>query len=195
MRLHRVVLNWAGPQVKGTAVTVLHFDGSEEPAPPSAGAIGGVFGPFMGQFPTGLSLTIPGSGDTILDTTGALDGTWSTGSSVTTNGGGVAAAAAGVGACVTWLTGGIVTGASGRPHRLRGRTFLVPLCINAYDSDGTLTSGAFTGLQSLGAAMVALGGLGIWHRPTTPGGSNGTSYGVTGYRARDHVAFLGSRRD
>ena len=190
MHLHRVVINWTGAQIRGAAVTVLHFDGSSSTAPPSAAAIGGAFGPFMGQFPTGVSVTFPGVGDTIEDTTGALVGTWSTGHPVTTVGGGVAKAAAGAGAVVTWNTGGIVAG-----RRLRGRTFLVPLCTDAYDLDGSLSSGTFTALNNFGTALMAVGPLAVWHRPTTPGGSDGTSYGVTSFRARDKVAFLSSRRD
>lgn len=190
MHLHRVVINWTGAQIRGAAVTVLHFDGSVNPTPPSAGAIGGAFGPFMGQFPTGVSVTFPGSGDTIEDTTGTLVGTWSTGASVTTTGGGIANAAAGVGAVVTWNTGGIVRG-----RRLRGRTFLVPLNTNAYDLDGSLSSTAYTALQNFGTALMGVGPLAVWHRPTAPGAADGNSYGVTSFRARDKVAYLSSRRD
>lgn len=195
MHLFRVVLQWTGPQVKGQAVTVLHFDGSNQSAPPSAGAIGGPFGAFMGNFPSGLTLTIPGAGDTIEDTTGELVGSWSTGNSVQTTGGGVATAAAGVGACVTWTTGGIVTGASGRAHRLRGRTFLVPLSTAAYQNDGTLSDTAYAALQAFGPALMGVGPLAIWHRPTTKGGTDGNSYAVLSAKARDKVAYLSSRRD
>lgn len=188
--LHRVVISWQGAQIKGNAVTVLHFDGSVNPAPPSAGAIGGVFGPFMGQFPTGVTVTFPGSGDSIEDTTGELIGTWSSGANVQTTGGGVATAPAGVGACVTWKTGGIIDG-----RRLRGRTFLVPLCTGAYQSDGTLSDTTYAALNTFAAAMMAVGPLAVWHRPSTPGGSDGNSYGVTSYIAKDKVAYLSSRRD
>lgn len=190
MQLHRVVIQWSGAQIRGQAVTVLHYDGSSSPAPPTAGEIGGAFGPFMGNFPSGVSVTFPGTGDTIEDTTGALVGTWSTGASVTTTGGGVATAAAGVGAVVTWNTGGIVNG-----RRLRGRTFLVPLCTAAYANDGTLSDTSYSALQTFAAALMATGPLAVWHRPTTAGGSDGNSYGVTAYRARDKVAMLKSRRD
>lgn len=195
MHLHRVVIAWSGAQIKGAAVTVLHFDGSNQTAPPSAGAIGGAFGPFMGNFPSGVTVTFPGAGDTIEDTTGELVGSWSTGANVQTTGGGVATAAAGVGACVTWTTGGIVTGASGRAHRLRGRTFLVPLSTASYQNDGTLADTTFTALQNFGTALMATGPLAIWHRPTTKGGTDGNSYAVLSSKARDKVAYLSSRRD
>ena len=103
---------------------------------------------------------------------------------------GAVGAAAGVGACVSWLTGGIVGG-----RRLRGRTFLVPLHNSTYDTDGTFTSGVLTALTAFQTAMRAAGPLAVWHRPTTPGGTDGTSYGVIGARVRDRVAFLSSRRD
>ena len=189
MQLNRVVLQWSGPQVVGSAVTVLHYAG-DVGGPPSSAAIGGAFGPFMGNFPTGLQLIIPGNGDVIEDTTGDLVDSWSTGADTTTTGGGVATAAAGVGACVTWNTGGIVNA-----RRLRGRTFLVPLTSAAYDSTGTLSATAYSALQAFGTALMATGPLAVWHRPTTAGGSDGTSYGVVSYRARDKVAYLSSRRD
>lgn len=195
MHLFRTVVTWQGPQIKGNAATVLHWDGSNQTAPPSAAAIGGAWGPFLQRLPSGVQCTIPGFGDTIEDTTGSLVGTWSTGNPVTVNGSGPPAAAAGVGACITWTTGGIVTGVTGKGRRLRGRTFLVPLTSGCYDIDGTLTTATFADVQTFAANLMAAGPLAVWHRPTTKGGSNGTSYAVLSSKVRDHVAFLGSRRD
>lgn len=191
--LHRVVLDWAGPSIVGRSVSVLHYTASEGGSPPVA-AIQAAFQARSSLFPAGTTITVPASGDTINDTTGALVGGWSVASTNTATMDGAAAAAAGVGACITWTTGGIVSGKKG-PRRLRGRTFLVPLSTTTYEANGTLTSGALSGLQALAAALMASGPLGIWHRPTSIGAADGNSYGVQSSRVRDKVAFLSSRRD
>lgn len=195
MKLYRTVVRWTGAQIRGEAVTVLHWDGSNQSAPPSAGAIGGAWGPFLSRLPVGVTCTFPGSGDTIDDTTGHLIGSWSTGADVSANGSGPASAAAGVGAVITWTTGGVVPGKGGVPRRLRGRTFLVPLTVGCYDLDGTLTSGAKTDVETFATNLRAAGPLAIWHRPSSKGASDGNSYAVISHKVRDHVAFLSSRRD
>lgn len=140
--------------------------------------------------PTGTTLTVPNTGDTLADTTGTLSATWTdSGTGGTVSGTATAPAAAGVGACVTWLTGAVVNG-----RRLRGRTFIVPVSAGHYESNGTLAAGCLTLLNAWATAMVGVGGLVIWHRPS-PGGSDGSSAPVTGYSIRDHVAVLRSRRD
>lgn len=193
MQLHRVVLSWSGPNVVGQAVTVLHFAGDAQPAPPVA-AIKAALTSGATIFSNQTGITVPGSGDTIEDTTGALVGTW------TASGGGLVAGgvnsnvAAGVGACIGWTTGGIVTGTKG-PRRLRGRTFLVPLGVICYDATGTLTPEALVQIENIASGLQGAGPLAVWHRPTTAGGTNGNSYGVISHKVRDKVAVLRSRRD
>lgn len=193
MQLHRLVIDWSGGSVKGKAVTVLHFDGTEQPAPPVA-AVKAAFQAAANRFQGGVTLTFPSSGDTIDDTTGDLVGSWTSadGGQVTTTGD--PNAAGGVGACIGWTTGGIVSGTKG-PRRLRGRTFLVPLHAGCYQADGTLDTAVLASLQTLADAIRGAGGLAVWHRPSTATSSDGTSYGVLSARVRDHVAFLSSRRD
>lgn len=191
--MHRVVVEWTGGAVVGRSVTVLHFDGTEQAAPPVA-AIRSAFQIIQPNLPTGTTITVPGQGDSIETTTGALNGVWSALQPAAVVGPAGQTSAAGVGACVTWNTGGIVPGKKG-PRKLRGRTFLVPLSTGVYDSDGTLLSSALTTINAYATAMLGTGGFGIWHRPTTPGGTNGNSYGVISYKVRDKVAFLSSRRD
>lgn len=193
MKLHRMVLEWAGPQVTGRAVTVLHFDGTEEAAPPVA-AIKTAFTSLAPGLPTGVSIVIPNGGDSIDDTTGDLDGFWSSTAGGTINGTGAATAAAGVGAVIAWSTGTIVSGTKG-PRRLRGRTFLVPVTSTAYGNDGKITTPMMSTLNTVAGQIFAAGAFGIWHRPTTPGGSDGSSGVVTSYRVSPKVAMLSSRRD
>lgn len=104
--------------------------------------------------------------------------------------GGYSAAA---GACLNWATGEIVNG-----HRLRGRTFVVPLAVtNGFDF-GTLMSTAMTTLNSAATTLrTAASGIpmAIWHRPTAPGADDGVSGLVTGHSLNDKTAVLRSRRD
>jgi hypothetical protein len=191
--LNRVLIGWSGGSVVGTAVSVLHFSASDNSAPPVA-AIKSAFLAAKDLFPNNVTITVPGSGDVIDDTTGALIGVWTATGGGGVIGGSTAGSAAGVGACIGWTTGGIVTGLHG-PRKLRGRTFLVPLATNDYDQDGTLTNIALTMAQTLANSLQASGPLAVWHRPSTKGGSDGNSYGVISAKVRDKVAFLSSRRD
>lgn len=191
--LNRLVINWQGPMVKGTAVSVLHYSGAEGDSPPVA-AVVSAFNAVKTLFPIGLSWTIPGSGDKIDDTTGNLDGVWASAGGATVSATGAAQCAGGVGVCIGWTTGGIVTGTKG-PRKLRGRTFLVPLTYGVYDSDGTIEPGALGTLRTFANSLQASGPLAVWHRPTTPTSSDGNSYGVIANQIRDKVAILTSRRD
>lgn len=188
--LHRVELAWSGVNVVGLATTVLHFDGTTVP-PPDMTAIRTAFATLQSALPISTTITFPSSGVTIEDTTGDLSGTWSFGSTpAPVSGSSTDTSAAGVGACVNWTTGAIVGG-----RRLRGRTFIVPLSTNSYDQNGTITTAQLTAFANFRVAMLALSPeLMIWHRPTTTGGSDGSSSVVTGSSIRDRVAYLSTRR-
>lgn len=187
--LHRLVIGWQGPMVVGTAVSVMHFEGSDSSAPPVADVLA-AFAAAAALFPEDLVITVPASGDSIDDTTGELTGVWTTTGGGTVEGTTAFGTAAGVGACITWLTGGIVAG-----KKLRGRTFIVPIHAQNYAVDGTLVTSSLLVIQTLANDLQAAGGLGVWHRPTTSGGSDGTSYGVIANKVSDKVAYLSSRRD
>jgi len=191
--LNRVVIEWSGSCVVGRAVTVLHYSASDNVAPPVA-AIRAAFSSQAAILPSGVSVQVPGSGDVINDADGSLVGVWSAATPAVVTGGGVGSPAAGVGACIGWTTGGIVNGAKG-PRKLRGRTFIVPLAGNAYESNGTLTSAYLGSLDDIASQLQAAGPLAIWHRPTSATATDGNSYGVISHKVRDKVAFLSSRRD
>jgi hypothetical protein len=76
---------------------------------------------------------------------------------------------------VQWSTTAIVGG-----RRLKGRTFLAPLWNSGYDGSGTILLATQTTLQTASNALAAAGTLVVWHRPTTPGGSDGVSHAVSG---------------
>lgn len=185
--MKRIVCAWEGPSVKGLAVSVLHF--SLDVVSPAAAALA-AFTAAQPVVPGGVSIVVPTTGDVIDAATGDLTGVWSApGDGGTVAGTTTAFAAAGVGACVTWETEGIVNS-----RRVRGRTFWVPMPAGYYEADGTIMQTALDELNEFGASLVA-SGLTVWHRPTTSGGSDGSSHDATSYRVRDRVAFLSSRRD
>lgn len=188
MQLARVEVAWSGAGVNGAAVNVLHY--AADVGDPDSGAISAAYVELRPILNTSTSVTIPNSGDVIEDTTGTLVRPWTSTLGGTALGTAAFNPAAGVGAVVGWTTGGIIDG-----RRLRGRTFIVPLATVAYDADGTLTTTAIAALEDFANALMASGPLAVWHRPTTSGGSDGNSYGVIGFRVRDKVAVLRSRRD
>jgi hypothetical protein len=109
---------------------------------------------------------------------------------------GTGASPAPCGAAVNWLTGAVHHG-----HRVRGRTFLVPLAAAAYESNGTLLNSYLTIIRNAAAAYIASAANPVvWSRPTrTPGspGNNadGAAFTVVASQVNDKVAVLTSRRD
>lgn len=145
---------------------------------------------FRGAVPTGLSWTIPSSGDIFADNSGTLVGSWSQGSPVVVSSNAVDVEwAGGTGAVINWATGGIAAG-----RRVRGRTFMVPINTANYDN-GHLTSSFRSGAVTAAAALVSAAGdrLRVWHRPV--GGSGGSSHAITAASVPDLAAVLRSRRD
>jgi hypothetical protein len=142
--------------------------------------------------PDVVDINVPGSGDTISDSSGILTGTWTaTATPAQVNGGATGTYAAPVGAVVNWLTSAIVDG-----RRLQGKSFIVPLTDAAFDSDGSIVSGFLTTLRNAAAALAATAdSIKVWHRPTDPGPSGGSSAAVTSSRVPDLAAVLRSRRD
>lgn len=189
MQLNRMVLQWGGPQITGVAVTVLHFAG--DVGAPNPANVFSAFNAYKGLIPAGVSVTIPGTGDVLEDTTGRLTDVWSAAGGGTVMGnGGTGACAKGVGAVINWKTGAIVNG-----RRLRGRTFIVPINAGSMGNDGNIEGNTMVALQTLANALQASGPLAVWHRPTTKGGVDGTSAGVVANVVKNKVAYLSSRRD
>jgi hypothetical protein len=101
------------------------------------------------------------------------------------------------GAVVNWETGAF----NDLGHRVRGRTYLVPLA-NAYDTDGTLSAAAVTTIGN--AATAALGGTGsllTFSRPVKANPAKGITARigqinlVTAASLHDKACVLRSRRD
>jgi hypothetical protein len=195
LQLARVMVEWTGNMVKGAAANVLYFESGTGTV--DLAAIRSAYSNLQSLLPTGCTLTFPGAGDLVDENTGTLLGAWTATSPSVLTGAGAALSAAGAGACVSWNTGMVVAG-----HRLRGRTFIVPLATDAYDAAGTLSTTAITMGNAFGAAMNAIPTFCVWHRPTHTGSgpsrvnnADGASRLVASYTLKDKVAFLSSRRD
>lgn len=112
---------------------------------------------------------------------------------VTGGASGTAPYAAASGAVVSWRTTQVRNG-----RRIRGRTFLVPLSSAAFESNGTLTSGALTSLGIAGQGMITPGDgpdFGVYARPPAGGVGAGEFAQAMGFTAPDIGAVLRSRRD
>lgn len=97
-----------------------------------------------------------------------------------------AAFAANSGVLIEWLTGQFIAG-----HRLRGRTYLVPM-VGFFGADGTLDATASGYLHGYAQDLLDVGLVNVvWHRPV--GGSGGSSAQITAPRVSDTACVLRSR--
>lgn len=102
-------------------------------------------------------------------------------------GGGAGSFSSPTGMVVNWLTSLIFQG-----HKVRGRSFLVPLAGTAYQSDGSLATATITAVQGAATALIA----GTPSLVVASGGNG--SFAVSPVNAMsvpDRAAVLRSRRD
>ncbi len=185
--MEKIQIAWSGDQVTGPGLSTFYFD--EAWGGNKVTALATFFNDIKAFFPTGITWTIPGDGDLINDATGELAGTWTESGATTVTSTAAGNHAQGVGARVVWRTATIRGG-----RRVRGSTFLVPLVVNAYDSQGTISSAAMTTLTAAVDAFVTTtaGGLVIWSRPRPA--LAGDAVPVTSGSVPDAVSWLRSRR-
>jgi hypothetical protein len=141
------------------------------------------------NIPPDVTLTIEPEVDQIEDTTGVLVDSAVITPGDARHGIGDAVYAAPVGLVSNWLTSTVVDG-----HRLRGRTYVVPLSGTSFDSAGNLESDVHTSLAGASDTLVtaAGGSLLVWHRPKH--GAGGVSAPVTSAFMPALAAILTSRR-
>lgn len=167
------------------------------------GDLNAFYATMASMFPVNVVATVENVGDVINDADGKIVGSWNGGIGVAhPSSNGATPYAAPSGAAVTWLTGLIING-----HRVKGRTFIVPLWGSAYEADGTLSPATLTNIRPAADLMFTshLANFLIWARPakaraataTLPARAArvGTSVNVSGSRVTDKVAILRSRRD
>ena len=143
-----------------------------------------------------ITFNFPTTGYVIDDADGVAKGVWTAGAQGTIQGsdaGGYSLASGGV---VNWLTGQL----NSRGHKIKGRTFIVPIGASHYGSDGAIAAGVATIIQTAANNLIAQTGqaLYVFARPgkTAAGVSYaGTSAKVTSAQFKGKVAVLKSRRD
>lgn len=183
----RISVSWQGwPGAPG----VSQFYASTSSLQATVDALRAFFQAQNTLIPTGLTITVPGSGDTLDDATGNLVGTWSvTTPPVIVTGSGAGAYAGNAGAVVHWLTAAVING-----RRLRGRTFMVPLVASAYDTSGSISTAALATITGAANTLLSatLGFLLVWHRPVPPAAGSTAAYNAV--RVPDLAVSLRSRR-
>lgn len=190
MTLARIRVTWSGSPVVGPGVSTFYQSTMADAS--GLAAIKSFYTSLAGMCPSGLSWTIPSTGDFLNESDGSLAGSWSFPGA----GGVVAASTAstwvnGVGARIKWQTNGIHKG-----RKVVGATFMVPVVVGAYEGSGNLVGSYVTLLQSSANALVSgMGGdMYVWSRPTAGGGTDGKKSAVTAAQAPDYVSWLRSRR-
>jgi len=155
--------------------------------------------PFL---PGDIDILIEPGGDQISDVNGELTGAWTADpvAEITATGSSTYAAAGG--ALINWNTATILDG-----HRVRGRTFVVPICSNLYTDQGQLTTALQSDFQGYANEFVTEQATSfvVWHRPfagreaTTKLKAKAAHDGghalVTGSSVSTKMAVLRSRRD
>lgn len=187
MALQRLRCEWAGSGVEGPGLTTF-FAEADGTVAISVGAAG-FFTALRSRIPTGTTIFVPNGGDVIDEVTGTLIGTWGTSGGTTISCNGAGSFAGGVGARVVWETDTIRAG-----RRVRGSTFVVPLVVSSYESNGTLDSVAVTNLNTAIADMLVQvpTQMRVWSRPRP--GLNGAGVQVARGVAPDRVSWLRTRR-
>lgn len=143
----------------------------------------------------GTTVHIPNTGEQLNDTNGNVVGAWTFGVDTTLTSANSSDYAAGVGVRLRWTTNGI------RNNRhVIGTTFIVPVSVAAYDSDGTLDNAFVAVLQGVADDFLddMADDLLIWSRPHvfgTAGTVDGIAHPVTGFQVPDKVAWLRSRKE
>lgn len=191
--LWRVTSKWSGGQI-GTGFTNFFFTEGIGTVQGAADATRtfwrGCYGTVGNNLPSGITITNPTGVDVIEPATGALLTTLPV-----TNGGNLSGAdsgkyAAPAGVCVSWRTSGVVGG-----HRVKGRTFVVPVGAGALQTNGTPDDTFVSQCQAAAAAMIADPvELVVWHRPQSLALGGGSAFPVLASNVNDKIAMLTSRR-
>ena len=189
--LARVRITLSGFQ-GGPGVTTFYVLNPTTAMPELKGLMAG----FLTKMPSVITCTYPTTGDYIDPVTGILAGSWIVSGLANDAGATSDSYSAPSGILVSWLTGGILDG-----HRLRGRTFFVPVSGSAYQSDGSVIDAARSTLQTTVNSKVSTlaNNLVVWHRPRAASAAHPVDRAggydiVTAGLVSDKVAVLRSRR-
>lgn len=176
--MHRIRVVWNG-FIGSPGVSTFYSQDASVGLP----AVHALFLSLQSHLPPSVNLSFPGSGDTVESDTGVVNGSWLTSGFTTLIGSGDGHFAARTGYVLSWTTGNLI-----KRRLVRGRTFIVPVSTGVYDGDGTIIAGALTAAQGAVSTMVGKNAIGIWHRPSSTGASDGVYCPVTDGTVHDKVA-------
>lgn len=209
MEMARIKLRWTGFN-GAPGYSIFHFrdfeDGTGVTQAIAEGArarVGEFAEGIKTLIPNGVTLTVESDVEVIESSDGSLVNVLNGGTAATVNSTGPfgVAYAAPAGAVISWRTAGVHRG-----RRIKGRTFVLPLHNNNYETNGTLSPSTITALSAAAAQMYDVGVagvLGIYARPhrtknpdgTTTVTNDGTWAFVSSHSIPDMAAVLRSRRD
>lgn len=186
--IKRVRCAWSGSDTVGPGLSTFYFSNASSS---HSADVKTFFDAIKGMFPTGVTITVPDSGDTIDDATGDLVGTWSATGGGSVTGTSTLAFVRGAGFRVRWLTGGIHKG-----RRVVGTTFLAPIQSDSFTNDGLPGTTTVAAVLTAATALVtsSAGNMLIWSRPSPGGGSDGVSSSVGAAQVPIAASWLRSRR-
>jgi hypothetical protein len=193
MTMYKTTAKWSGFN-GAPGYTNFYFQGTGDGASAQAAAdkAHGFFDRVKAIIPTGVTIHVEEEVELVDEVTGMMESVQNVTMPPEVPGMGGANYSGASGACITWLTGGVRNG-----RRVRGRTFLVPLHVGSYDTDGTLGSITSGIIRDAAAYLADPAGpqLIVWSRPSVSGAADGIGNWVTSYRVVDKAAVLTSRRD
>lgn len=143
------------------------------------------------HIPNGTNINVQATADILDETSGQITSVVDFAQPAVVTGLADAQYSAASGAVVNWNTQDYING-----RRVRGRTFLVPLSTEAYDTNGDLTGETLTAIRDGANALVTAvlnAPLCVWHRPVN--GAGGSAHVVSSATVPDMAAILRSRRD
>lgn len=183
---------WAIPNA-GASVSTFHFeDNAGGDAADIPASIAAFFQSYVNRLPNEVSVSFDSEVTTIDTTTGLLDDVTSVTPAGTVTGSSSLTWAAGSGARTIWGTSRVFQG-----RRVKGSTFMVPLVVDQYDSNGQIVSAGIAAMQTNAETLISdlaadLVPLCVYSRPKS--GSAGITSQVTTASVSPTVATLRGRK-
>lgn len=186
--IKRVRCELSGTGVTGPAVSTFYFSAT---ASGFSADLQTFYQAVKGNFPSGLQIDVPNTGDLIDETNGVLVGVWTDSGGSSTAGTGSTNFSLGNGLRVKWVTGGIRG-----DRRVIGSTFLVPAVSAAFTTGGLVAGATSSAVTAAASALVSAqgGDMLIWGKPHSKVAADGESNAVLAGFCSSTPTQLRSRR-